>query len=415
MEVEIKEKKTNNTKFVDAFSEEIYNQTYRYGEENINETHYRVAKDLAIVEKDSEYWTNKFLYALEDFKFVPGGRITSNAGTGLKGTTYINCFVDGFIGTNQDSMLGILSALQRQALILKSEGGYGFCADTMRPCGAYVNGIGSESPGAVRMLDMWDTQSAVITAGSGTKTKNKKGKQKIRKGAQMVTMSVWHPDIEEYITSKQTPGRLTKFNMSLLVSDDFMDAVKNHKPWDLIFPDYEKNIEAYDNEWDGNIQKWINSGYATVVYKTFEDANELWDLIMKSTYNRNEPGILFSDTMNKMNNLYYCEHISATNPCVIGETLVTTNKGKIRIDELVKRYQKGEKFKVQSYNIETNELEYKDVELAIKTKDNAEVIKLTLENNETITLTPDHKVFTENRGWIEASNLTEDDILLMIE
>lgn len=314
------EEMKNNTIFIDEFSEEIYSQTYKYGDEDINGTQFRVAKNLASVETDKDYWTKQFLYALEDFKFVPGGRITSNAGTGLKGTTYINCFVDGFIGNDQDSMEGILGALGRQALILKSEGGYGFCADVMRPRGGFVNGIGSESPGAVKMLDMWDTQSAVITAGSGQKSKKKNAKQKIRKGAQMVTMSVWHPDIEEFITSKQTPGRLTKFNMSILVSDELMEAVAKNQPWNLEFPDYDNHMSEYEKEWDGNLDKWKKAGYKTIIYKTFDNANELWDLIMESTYNRNEPGILFSDTMNKMNNLHYCEHISATNPC--GEQLL---------------------------------------------------------------------------------------------
>lgn len=304
-----------DTKFVDDFSKEIYEQTYRYGDEDINGTQLRVAKDLASIETDTNHWTQEFLWALEDFKFVPGGRITSNAGTGLKGTTYINCFVDGFMGEDQDSMEGILDALRRQALILKSEGGYGFCADVMRPRGSFIGGIGNESPGSVRMLDMWDTQSAVITEGSGNKTKKKKAKVKIRKGAQMVTMSVWHPDVEEYIQAKQTPGRLTKFNMSVLITDDFMEAVKNNQPWNLEFPDYENNPEAYKKEWDGNLQKWKALGHGTVVYKTYENANQLWDMIMTSTYNRNEPGVLFVDTMNKLNNLYYCEHINATNPC----------------------------------------------------------------------------------------------------
>ena len=304
------------TKFVDEFSEEVYNHTYRYGDENINGTFLRVAKNLASVEKDQEYWTDQFLWALHDFKFVPGGRITSNAGTGLKGTTYINCFVDGFIGEDQDSMEGILSALRRQALILKSEGGYGFCADVMRPRGSFIHGIGNETPGAVKMLDMWDTQSAVITAGSGKKSDRKDAKQKIRKGAQMVTLSVWHPDIEEYITAKLTPGRLTKFNMSILITDEFMDAVKHDKSWDLVFPDFETVPLEYKKHWDnGNIKAWKDKGLPVKVYKTLPSARVLWDLIMQSTYNRNEPGVLFIDTINRMNNLYYCEHINSTNPC----------------------------------------------------------------------------------------------------
>lgn len=322
MEVETEKTKLNKTQFIDEFSKEIFEQTYSsWKGETISEAQYRTAKDLAEVENSypnslgSEHWLEKFNSLLEDFKFVPGGRILSNAGTGLKGTTYINCFVDGFLGTNQDSMLGILDALKRQALILKSEGGYGFCADTMRPRGAYINGIGNDSPGAVKMLEMWDKQSEVITAGSGKKVKREKGKTKIRKGAQMVTMSVWHPDIEEFITSKQTPGRLTKFNMSVLVTDDFMSAVSTNSSWNLEFPNIDIDIDRYDNEWDGDLKKWKEKGYETIVYKTFENANELWDLIMTSTYNRNEPGVLFVDVMNRLNNLYYCEHITATNPC----------------------------------------------------------------------------------------------------
>ncbi len=307
-----------NTQFNDDFSKEIFEATYKFaGEKDVNDRHLAIAKDLASVEAPEirDYWTERFLDLLEDFKFVPGGRITSNAGTGLKGTTYINCFVSGFRGENQDSMESIMDELKRQALILKSEGGYGFCADVMRPRGAYVSGIGGDSPGAVKLLEMWDTQSSVITAGSGFKKSEDKGKKKIRKGAQMVTMSVYHPDIEEFITAKQTPGRLTKFNMSVLVSDDFMNAVEKNLPWNLEFPDHENAKEEYKKYWDGNLTNWKAKGLPVKTYKTFENANVLWDLIMKSTYNRNEPGILFIDTINRLNNLYYAEHINATNPC----------------------------------------------------------------------------------------------------
>lgn len=310
--------KKRSTTFVDDFSKEIFEQTYRFaGENDINDRHLAIAKNIASVEKPAvrAYWTNRFLDLLEDFKFVPGGRITSNAGTGLKGTTYINCFVSGFRGENQDSMESIMDELKRQALILKSEGGYGFCADVMRPRGSYIDGIGGDSPGAVKLLDMWDAQSGVITAGSGQERKANKGKKKIRKGAQMVTMSLFHPDIEEFVTAKQTPGRLTKFNMSILVPDAFMKAVEKHQPWNLEFPDHENAKSDYIKYWDGNLTSWKNRGLPTKIYKTYDDANELWDLIMKSTYNRNEPGVLFIDTINRMNNLYYAEYINATNPC----------------------------------------------------------------------------------------------------
>lgn len=307
------------TKFIDSFSEETYGLNYQfYTDRHIDDTHNRVASGLAAAEDKPEQWTDQFCEVLRDFKFVPGGRITSNAGTQLTGTTMINCFVSAPGGEYQDSMEGILRELKHQALILKSEGGYGFCADFIRPRGSFIHAIANESPGAVRMLDMWDTQSAVITSGSGQKKKHKQGKNKIRKGAQMVTMSCWHPDIEEFITAKKTPGRLTKFNMSVLVTDKLMEAAENGEPWQLEFPDYGASPEVkkkYNEIWDGNIEGWKAAGLPVQTYKTYDNANELLDLIMKSTYNRNEPGVLFVDTINRMNNLYYEEFINATNPC----------------------------------------------------------------------------------------------------
>jgi ribonucleoside-diphosphate reductase alpha chain len=310
-----------NTCFIDPFSEETYIQTYKhYTDTDINATHLRVARELALAEKkeDRDFWIDKFLDILEDFRFVPGGRITSNAGTNLRGTTLINCFVSGPTGEYQDSMEGILLELRQQALILKSEGGYGFCADFIRPRGAYISAIANESPGAVKMLNMWDTQSDVITSGSGRKKSNEKGKEKIRKGAQMVTLSCWHPDVEEFITAKHTPGHLSKFNMSVLVTDEFMNAVAGHLSWRLEYPDYDFSVETkkeYNKSWEGNLVDWKQRRLPVKVFKQYDDANELWELILRSTYNRNEPGILFIDTINKLNNLYYCEYISATNPC----------------------------------------------------------------------------------------------------
>lgn len=296
-------------------SREIYEQTYRFGEDGkIEDSLWRIAWALAEPEEDRKYWAKKFYSILEHFTFVPGGRIISNAGTELDGTTMINCFVDGFMGKDQDSMNSIMDTLKRQALILKSEGGYGFCADVMRPKGAYINGIGGMSPGAVRMLDMWNTQSITITRGADVESDRKDVKKKIRKGAQMVTMSIWHPSIEEFITSKQEEGRLEKFNMSVLVGDAFMDAVKCDLDWDLIFPDHEAQPELYKEEWNGDLDKWESVGGKFKIYKTVK-ARELWDTIMTSTYNRNEPGVLFVDTMNRLNNLSYIEYINATNPC----------------------------------------------------------------------------------------------------
>lgn len=302
-------------KFTNNFSEEIYESTYKFENETISDTIIRIATAAANVEENPTYWKEKFIDLLSNFKFLPGGRIISNIGTTHKGTTLLNCFVSGFQGHDRDSMEGIMAELRRQALILKSEGGYGINVDVLRPRGGYINGIGVESPGAVKMLDMWDTQSEVITSGSGRISNKKNAKGRIRKGAQISTMSCWHPDIVEFITAKQTPGRLTKFNMSVLITDDFMQCILNHKPWNLEYPDYDNYKIQYKEEWDGNLAEWKNKGYGTIIYKSFKDANELWDIIMKSTYNRNEPGVLFVDTINKLNNISYNEYINTTNPC----------------------------------------------------------------------------------------------------
>ena len=304
----------SDTEFISDFSKEIWHQTYKYHTDStVNDTHWRIAADLASDEVDKEKWAKEFYDALAGFKVMPGGRISSNAGTNLQGTTYINCFVSGPDGPNQDSIEGIFKALTKAALTLKSEGGYGFCSDFIRPRGAFIYGVGVESPGAIEMLRLWDTMSGVITKGSGKKKSKNEGKNKIRKGAMMVTMSCWHPDVIEFITAKQVEGELTKFNMSVLCTDAFMTAVEKHLPWELIFPD--TTFEHYKEEWDGNIATWQEKGYPVIAYKTFTDANDLWDLIMESTYNRNEPGVLFVDRMNHLNNLNYAEHISATNPC----------------------------------------------------------------------------------------------------
>ena len=325
-------------KFQQKLSEDVWKETYKWDAENIPlDMWKRIATDLAKPEdlNKRDEVIRAFLEILSDWCFVPGGRIQSNAGLNLKGTTMINCFVGGFSGKNQDSIEGIFRALGEQAKTLKSEGGYGFCIDVLRPDGAYVEGIANASPGGLAFADIWDTSSAVVTRGSVRK-KEDKGKKKIRKGAQMITNSVWHPGIKSFITAKLVPGKLTKFNMSALVTNKFMDAVKKDKDWDLIFPD--TTHEKYDDEWDGNIEKW-KSKYpkAIVVYETLK-ARELWDLIMTATYTRNDPGVIFIDRVNELNNLYYMEYINATNPC--GEQPLplhgSCNLGSINLTQYVK-------------------------------------------------------------------------------
>lgn len=395
---------TRTDMFTNEFSREVFESKYKYGNETVEDMQARVAKAIASFERDKEHWEEEFRNLLADFKFIPGGRILSNAGIPIRGTTLINCYVSGFDGEDRDSMESILDELRRQALILKSEGGYGFCVDTLRPRYSFISGIGSESPGAVKMLDMWDTQSDVITSGSGKKSGHTKAKSGIRKGAQMVTMSIWHPDIEEFITAKQTPGRLTKFNMSVLITDKFIQAARSHSKWDLIFPDIDADKETYHREWDGNIDKWISKGRQVKVYKTFEDAAELWDMITNSTYTRNEPGILFIDRINHWNNLSYIEYISSTNPSLRKDTPVLTRGGIFGINEL-----EGKNFQVRNLRGEWQ------LATCRQSGKNKQLYRVTLSNGAEYYSTEDHKwpalLVGGGFGKIKTSKLSNGNIL----
>ncbi len=321
------------TKFVDDFSEDIWRQTYKdYTDNNVDDTFARVAKAIASVEDTPEKqqeWEENFTDLLTDFKGTSGGRIYANAGTEYGGTTLINCFVAPKDNYDIDSLNSIVKDVNNQALTLKSEGGWGQNFSWIRPRGSFIHGIGVESPGAVKYMEVYDKISEIITSGSGKKSTNSKAKGKIRKGAMMGTMDDSHPDIIEFITAKQQQGRLTKFNVSVNVSDTFMDkllqidemeksgVIDEEKlaeldKWDLIFP--ETTFERYKAEWNGNIKEWLAKEYPVKVYNTVP-VKYLWNLIMESTYNRAEPGVLFLDRANDMNPLNYGETINSTNPC----------------------------------------------------------------------------------------------------
>lgn len=303
------------TEFTCDFSKEIFNEAYLSIEDLcVEDSLDRVARALASVEDDPDKWFLLFREILAEFTAVTGGRILSNAGTGLTGASLINCFTSGPTKDEKsiDSMSGILKELERQAMTLKAEGGYGFCADFMRPRGSLVAGNAAQTPGPVTMLDMWDTQSRVITEGSPDMPKHPLAKDKIRKGAMMVTMSDWNPSILEFIVAKRVPGKLTKFNNSVLISDALMEAVEKNEDWKLIYPDFENQKILYDDKWNGNIEDWVACGGEVVVHKTIA-ARKLWNLIMESTFNYNDPGVIFVDTVNRLDNLN--EHISTSNPC----------------------------------------------------------------------------------------------------
>ncbi|WP_439156562.1 adenosylcobalamin-dependent ribonucleoside-diphosphate reductase, partial [Yoonia sp.] len=267
------------TAFAAPIAEQIWDMKYRFKDADgmpidvtVEDTWARIAKALASVEDEPTAWEHKFRAALADFKFLPAGRITAGAGT-ARSVTLFNCFV---MGTIPDSMGGIFDMLKEAALTMQQGGGIGYDFSTIRPKGAAVKGVAADASGPLSFMDVWDAMCrTIMSAGS-------------RRGAMMATMRCDHPDIQDFITAKSDPARLRMFNMSVLVTDDFMQAVKADGPWDLVF--------------DG-------SSYRTL------RARDLWDAIMTSTYDYAEPGVIFIDRINQMNNLAYCETIAATNPC----------------------------------------------------------------------------------------------------
>jgi ribonucleoside-diphosphate reductase alpha chain len=264
-----------------AISQQIWDMKYRLKDErgqpvdkDIPDTWNRIAAALAEAEApaDRARWTAEFRSALEDFKFIPAGRIVAGAGS-ARHVTLFNCFV---MGTVPDDMSGIFEHLREAALTMQQGGGIGYDFSTIRPKGAPVKGVGADASGPLSFMDVWDAMCRTIMSAGH------------RRGAMMATLACDHPDIEAFIDAKRQPGRLRMFNLSVLVSDAFMTAVKEDAPWQLRFGE--------------------------TVYRTLQ-ARELWDRIMRATYAYAEPGVIFIDRINARNRLHYCESIRATNPC----------------------------------------------------------------------------------------------------
>ena len=267
------------SRFSAPIAEAIWDMKYRLKsadgvamDGSVEDTWRRIARSLAEGESDPDAWENTFYAALEDFKFLPAGRITAGAGTG-RSVTLFNCFV---MGTISDSMGGIFDGLKEAALTMQQGGGIGYDFSTIRPRGAEVKGVAADASGPLSFMDVWDAMCrTIMSAGS-------------RRGAMMATLRCDHPDVESFIEAKKDAARLRMFNLSVLITDAFMAAVKADGPWELQF--------------DGR------------VYKTLQ-ARDLWNKIMRNTFDFAEPGVIFIDRINAMNNLAYCETIAATNPC----------------------------------------------------------------------------------------------------
>ena len=303
-------------------SEDIWDRKYRLKDkagnpidETIDGTYRRVAQALAEVEPEEQrqHWYERFVWALRNGA-IPAGRIISNAGAQehKPATSTINCTVSGTI---EDSMLGILEKNLEAGLTLKAGCGIGYEFSTLRPKGAYVSGAGAYTSGPLSFMDIFDKMCFTVSSAGG------------RRGAQMGTFDISHPDVVEFIRAKRENGRLRQFNLSLLITEEFMQAVARDEDWPLSFPISAKELE--DGEYDiGNSEEVIwrhfpqTKGYVTDaegrvacrVYKSVK-ARKLWNVIMISTYDFAEPGFILIDKVNEQNNNWFCENIRATNPC----------------------------------------------------------------------------------------------------
>lgn len=284
-------------------SKQIWEQKYRYRgsrkgmpeDRTVEDSLARVARAAAAPEKNKSEWTGKFLDILHDFRFLPGGRIISNAGTERQTVTMFNCYV---MNTIEDSIEGIFDTVKEAALTQKQGGGVGFDFSTLRPAGSHIKGCEASSSGPISFMQVLDsTCRTIMSAGQ-------------RRGAQMGVMRCDHPDIMDFIAAKRKNASLQMFNLSVAVTDKFMRALKKNEPWELVF--------------NGEVKRTVH-------------AVELWEHIMRSTYDFAEPGVVFIDHINQMNNLRYCEEIRATNPCVTADTWVHGPEGPGRVSNLVGR------------------------------------------------------------------------------
>ena len=281
---------------------------------DIDETYKRVALAISRVEKTKELrekWYESFLWALRRGA-IPAGRITSNAGARdhKPATSTINCTVSGTIN---DSMNGILDKVHEAGLTLKAGCGIGYEFSTLRPKGAYVSGAGAYTSGPLSFMDIYDKMCFTVSSAGG------------RRGAQMATFEVGHPDVMEFIRAKREDGRLRQFNCSLLITDEFMQAVSADEDWALAFPitpqettelDIDDPEQVLWREWPV-VEDYVTREDGLVACKVYKKvpARRMWDMIMSSTYDFAEPGFILIDRINEMNNNWFCENIRATNPC----------------------------------------------------------------------------------------------------
>jgi ribonucleoside-diphosphate reductase alpha chain len=416
--VKILPKDVNSISFQEA-SFDIWDKKYRLTAKDgspidgsMDDTYKRVARALADVEAEElrEQWNESFLWALRHGA-IPAGRVTSNAGAleHKPATSTINCTVSGTI---RDSMDDILNKVHEAGLTLKAGCGIGYEFSTLRPRGAYVSGAGAYTSGPLSFMDIYDKMCFTVSSAGG------------RRGAQMGTFDIGHPDVLEFIRSKRENGRLRQFNLSLLITDEFMKAVKADGEWQLAFPVGVKEFEVDRPDLSDSSQfvwrEWPNAdGYvaneeglvACKIYKTLP-ARRVWDVIMSSTYDFAEPGFILIDRVNEMNNNWWAEDIRATNPCVTADTRLATQFGMVRIGDLY-----DARVDIQA-TVDTRALgeglgvDVRPAIPAFMTASSADVYRVVTKDGYEIKATEWHDFYT-TRGKIKLKDLKPGDELLI--
>lgn len=374
---------------------DIWDKKYKYKDESFDAWLDRISGN-----------DNKVKQLILEKKFLFGGRILANRGLQKdKKITFSNCYV---IPKVEDNIESIYNACAQLARTYSYGGGCGIDISNLRPKQALVNNAAKTTSGAVSFMTSFDTVTKVIG-------------QNGRRGALMISININHPDVPEFIDIKTDLEKVTSANISIRVSDEFMRAVENDEDYILRFPcdlkiDLDKDVIENLNYNELTILKNDSENTNDFKYVKKVRAKELFDRLCENNWNYAEPGILYWDRIANYNLLSEDKEFeyAGVNPCISGDTLVKTDKGDIKMVELLKRYKDGEKFKAYSYNTSTGNVELKDITDAFKTRENANLIELELEDGSTVKLTPDHKVFTENRGYVEASKLTENDVLIKI-
>src|SRR3989344_3262265 len=348
----------------------------------------RIAKAVAAIEKkeDQKKWEREFYEAMSGFKYVPGGRILAGAGTGFE-VTYYNCFV---IPSPRDSREGILDSLKQMVEIMARGGGVGINLSSLRPKGARVEKVNGFSSGPCNWAELFSVATKDIIQQGGS-----------RRGVLMLMLWDWHPDVEEFITVKQDLARINGANLSVCVSDSFMEAVEKDGDWDLVFPD--RKDPEYDEKWDGDIYAWKAMGKKVIVHKTIK-ARAMWDLVADAAWKSAEPGVVFMERYNKMNNNWYWNRINCVNPCVTGDTLITVEDGQKKARDL----KVGDKILTPRG--------FKPID---KVYNNGlkRIYKVTFSDGGELKATGDHKLRTLRNGnyeWVAVTDIRKEDQVMKL-